>query len=122
MQYVQGHTNCSELYASVIGVPALGVDPIETWTVKPQYDGSSFKSDFDTPDSIHAAFLSASPIYPIPTIGPPASTWITCDIRKAIPEARVLLYDHGELDGNDTLKILSLRLLKCLREQRKRDV
>ena len=45
--------------------------------------------------------------------------WLTNELRKAIPQARVLLYYHGNLKEGDTLEILAERLLGKLGQARK---
>ncbi|KAL2834205.1 hypothetical protein BDW59DRAFT_137501 [Aspergillus cavernicola] len=46
------------------------------------------------------------------------SPWLTTELPKLIPNARVLLLDHGELNADDTLDSLATRLLKSLQEAR----
>ena len=50
--------------------------------------------------------------------------WITRGIRnrKDFKHARVLLYDHGELDDEDTLKLLAKKLLDNIQELRRIEV
>ena len=43
--------------------------------------------------------------------------WLTNDLRQRIPQARVLLYDHGTLSEGDTLQRLALRFLEALRKK-----
>ncbi|KAL4924484.1 uncharacterized protein BDV17DRAFT_300974 [Aspergillus undulatus] len=47
------------------------------------------------------------------------SPWVTTELPRFIPNARVLLMDHGELDAEDTLESLGTRLLNNLQEARK---
>ena len=91
-------------YCSIIGIAAIGANPIGTWEAKPQHTfGSSFAIDhvdeYNTP------------------------IWITRDVRKSIPKARVLLYGgHGETGAKDRLKELALKLLECIHALRRHDV
>ena len=48
--------------------------------------------------------------------------WLTNELRKDIPQARVLLYDHGSLKEEDTLEILAERLLRKLDHARKSEL
>ena len=50
--------------------------------------------------------------------------WITRGIRnrKDLQKARVLLYDHGYPDEEDTLKKLATRLLQNIHELRRIEV
>lgn len=45
--------------------------------------------------------------------------WLTNELRKDIPQARVLLYDHGNLKEEDSIEILAKRLLRKLDQERK---
>lgn len=45
--------------------------------------------------------------------------WLTNELRRKIPQARVLLYDHGSLKEEDTLEVLAERLLRKLDQARK---
>ena len=45
--------------------------------------------------------------------------WLTKELREKIPQARVILYDHGTLKEGDTLSILAERLLRKLCQLRK---
>ena len=45
--------------------------------------------------------------------------WLTDELRERIPQARVLLYDHGSLKEEDTLEVLAERLLTKLEQARK---
>ncbi|KAL6234165.1 hypothetical protein BDW75DRAFT_241365 [Aspergillus navahoensis] len=47
------------------------------------------------------------------------SPWLTTELRRFIPNARVLLLDHGGLGAADTLDLLATRLLNKLQEARK---
>ncbi|KAL4959095.1 uncharacterized protein BDV14DRAFT_185396 [Aspergillus stella-maris] len=47
------------------------------------------------------------------------SPWLTTELPRFIPNARVLLMDHGELEADDTLESLATRLLNNLQEARK---
>ncbi|KAL4812338.1 hypothetical protein BDW67DRAFT_193709 [Aspergillus spinulosporus] len=47
------------------------------------------------------------------------SPWLTTELRRYIPNARVLLLDHGELGAEDTLDLLATRLLNKFQEARK---
>ncbi|KAI9370895.1 hypothetical protein BJX61DRAFT_548671 [Aspergillus egyptiacus] len=47
------------------------------------------------------------------------SPWLTAELPKFIPNARVLLIDHGELSASDTIDSLAERLLNKLQEARK---
>ncbi|KAL2872542.1 uncharacterized protein BJX67DRAFT_11888 [Aspergillus lucknowensis] len=53
------------------------------------------------------------------TCGSAEAPWLTTEIPRLIPNARVLLLDHGELNANDTLDSLATRLLNRLQETRK---
>ncbi|KKK20761.1 hypothetical protein AOCH_002269 [Aspergillus ochraceoroseus] len=44
--------------------------------------------------------------------------WLTTDLPKLIPNARILLLDHGELDANDDLDSLATKLLNKLQQKR----
>ncbi|KAL4785477.1 hypothetical protein BJX76DRAFT_324360 [Aspergillus varians] len=46
------------------------------------------------------------------------SPWLTAELPRFIPNGRVLLLDHGELDVDDTLDSLATRLLNKLQEIR----
>lgn len=48
--------------------------------------------------------------------------WLISELRRKIPEARVLLYDHGYMKDKDTLEILANRLLKKLSDARTSDL
>ncbi|KAL4777638.1 hypothetical protein BDW60DRAFT_7183 [Aspergillus nidulans var. acristatus] len=50
------------------------------------------------------------------------SPWLTTELRRFIPNARVLLLDHGELGAEDTLDLLATGLLNKLQEARKSTV
>ncbi|KAL8829774.1 MAG: hypothetical protein Q9191_001822 [Dirinaria sp. TL-2023a] len=45
--------------------------------------------------------------------------WLTNDLRKKVPQARILLYHHGELEEGTTIQTLADRLLENLRQARK---
>ncbi|KAL4867446.1 hypothetical protein BDV12DRAFT_186728 [Aspergillus spectabilis] len=45
--------------------------------------------------------------------------WLTTELPRFIPNARVLLLDHGALEADDTLDSLATRLLNRLQEARK---
>ncbi|KAL4917162.1 hypothetical protein BDW62DRAFT_184271 [Aspergillus aurantiobrunneus] len=47
------------------------------------------------------------------------SPWLTAELPRFIPNARVLLFDHGQLEPDDTLDSLAKRLLNKLQETRK---
>ncbi|KAL4910309.1 hypothetical protein BDW74DRAFT_173767 [Aspergillus multicolor] len=47
------------------------------------------------------------------------SPWLTAELPRFIPNARVLLIDHGQLDAEDTLDTLATRLINQLQEARK---
>ncbi|KAL4944556.1 hypothetical protein BDV06DRAFT_232969 [Aspergillus oleicola] len=47
------------------------------------------------------------------------SPWLTTELPRFIPNARVLLMDHGDLEADDTLDSLATRLLNNLQEARK---
>jgi len=86
---------------SIIGVPAIGANPIQTWRASRRHTrGSEFiGEDWNTP------------------------LWIVRDIRKAIPKARVLLYeDHKRASEGERLRDLAQRLLRCLHALRNHDV
>lgn len=48
--------------------------------------------------------------------------WLISEVLKRIPNARVLLYDHGKPSAHDDLDSLAHRLLNRLHEERLRDV
>ncbi|MCJ1244358.1 hypothetical protein MMC30_001556 [Trapelia coarctata] len=84
----------------IIGVPAIGAHPIETWRAGRRHTrGSGFVAeDWSTP------------------------LWIVSDIRRAIPKARVLLYDgHKQASEGERLKDLGQRLLRCIHALRNHD-
>lgn len=45
--------------------------------------------------------------------------WLTSELRRKVPQARVLLYDHGNMKDGDTLETLAYRLLRKLSQARK---
>ena len=45
--------------------------------------------------------------------------WLTKELRETIPQARVILYDHGSLKEGDTLSVLAERLLEKICQSRK---
>ncbi|KAL5003351.1 hypothetical protein BDV10DRAFT_44374 [Aspergillus recurvatus] len=53
------------------------------------------------------------------TGGDTQSPWLTTELRRFIPNARVLLLEHGELGAAETLDLLATRLLNKLQEARK---
>jgi hypothetical protein len=52
------------------------------------------------------------------TLEPPNPPWVTADLRKSIPNARVLVYNHGQPEEGVTLKSLALKLLDKLCSER----
>lgn len=49
------------------------------------------------------------------------SSWLETELRQHIPQARVLLYNYGDL-RDDTIDTLGERLLNQLRTERKHEV
>ena len=87
--------------SSIIGVPAIGADPVETWRSSRRHTrGSEFVADDWN-----------------------APLWILRDVRRAVPKARVLLYDgHKQASEGDRLKSLAQTLLRCISALRNHDV
>ncbi|KAI9782817.1 MAG: hypothetical protein M1839_004568 [Geoglossum umbratile] len=110
----------------IIGIPAVGADPRETWTANlPDTSEveTNAEGDCDAGDA-QGAFSPASPVQtetsrPSTRSYPPI--WIVHDVRTAIPKARVILYDHGDPEEGVTLKHLAEGLLRCLRQLREPD-
>ena len=115
----QGRANLSESYVSVIGIPAVGADPIATWTANPHNANGAEPNteDGDAQGDFPSASLMQTETSRSSTRSHPP-IWIIHDIRTVIPTARVILYDHGEPEEGVTLKGLAGGLLRCLHELR----
>ncbi|PWY68656.1 hypothetical protein BO70DRAFT_374330 [Aspergillus heteromorphus CBS 117.55] len=50
--------------------------------------------------------------------GDSQTPWLTSELTRVVPNARVLLFDHGHLDPQDDLESLAHRLLKWLIQER----
>jgi hypothetical protein len=115
----------------VIGVPAIGGHPENTWVSKAVFTHSEFGSisrsntvmEMLKNIPVPPAYSVTSPILSSPTKSPRLErtepAWITRGVRTGNNEARVLLYDHGEPEEGDTLKILAVRLLKNIENLRR---
>ena len=118
---------------SIIGVPAIGGHPEKTWTPRPVYSQDALSAP-ERPSAIGLELLRMAPVSPAFSVSPAMRThttragldkqepaWITRGIRnrKDLQHARVLLYDHGYPEENDTLKILANRLLEKIEELRR---
>ena len=120
---------------SIIGVAAIGSDPEMTWTPRALYTQDELGAQ-PRPSQVQLAFMGMSPLSPAYSSPPARATirnmsmektepaWITRGIRnrKDFKHARILLYDHGELDDEDTLKLLANRLLHNIQELRRIEV
>jgi hypothetical protein len=121
---------------SIIGVPAIGGDPEKTWTPSPVYSQDELNAAHHRPSEIEMAFMRMTPVSPAystsarspdvlnTTVDKVAPAWITRGIRnrKEFGKARVLLYDHGYPEEEDTLKKLATRLLHNIHELRRIEV
>ncbi|MCJ1386387.1 hypothetical protein MMC17_009513 [Xylographa soralifera] len=86
----------------IIGVAAVGADAKNSWVNNPRYSkGTDFETATQVPDS---------------------GLWITRNIRKDIPEARVLLYDgHAIPQEGENLRAFAIKLRRSLHELRTHD-
>ncbi len=91
--------------SSVIAVSAVGAHPENTWKAVPQDEDNGDTTDGEEPSPLES--------------GP---SWITEALRKKIPYARVLIYNHGRPNKNDDLDSLAARLLEHVRVERLGDV
>lgn len=114
---------------SFVIVSGIGAHPIDTWRARksprqnrPVIEPS--KEQAPTPTSRElwkaAVILSARGASQIMnrTLEPPNPPWVTADLRKSIPNARVLVYNHGQPEEGVTLKSLALKLLDKLCSER----
>ncbi|KAI9774094.1 MAG: hypothetical protein M1840_005187 [Geoglossum simile] len=112
-----------QIQVDIIGIPAVGADPIGTWTADPQDTDAAEQSTEDYRNAGDAPEL-VLPAGPVETgAGKPSTRsspniWIIHDIRTSIPNARVILYDHGEPEEGVTLKRLAEAFLGCLHKLR----
>lgn len=101
---VEFSTLCLTTFHSIIGIAAIGADSTTTWEAKTRYTHGSQSNKAIT-------FEVKSHL------------WITRDIRRKIPSARILLYDgHEELQSGDRLLSLARKYLKCHHELREHEV
>jgi hypothetical protein len=109
--------------SSIIGVPAIGGNPQKTWTPSPVYSQDELNTHH-RPSDFQKAILGMTPFSPAysssaqsphsfnATVDKVEPAWITRGIRNRNQKARVLLYDHGYPQDDDTLKKLANKLLE----------
>ena len=128
--------------SSIIAVPAIGAHPKETWT--PRYLQGPHEPTIRRTEPLSTASLptalkeckgqgfapesTATEVSQKPSPSPQEldektsgishRPWLTNGLRERIPQARVLLYDHGRLDEGDTLDVLAGRLLEQICQAR----
>ncbi|MCJ1437772.1 hypothetical protein MMC27_007159 [Xylographa pallens] len=87
----------------IIGVAAVGADAKNSWVNNRRFTkGTDFETTTQAPDS---------------------DLWITRNIRKDIPEARVLLYEgHAIPQEGENLRAFAIKFLKSLHDLRSHDV
>ena len=125
--------------SSIVAVPAIGADPVRTWVpyllqrprerTRPLLTATLPTIPKQAPQqalSPKSPPMEKTEKYPhdpqdVDEDGRDTShgPWLTKELREKIPQARVILYNHGSLKEGDTLSILAERLLRKLCESRK---
>ncbi|KAL9107404.1 MAG: hypothetical protein Q9227_007688 [Pyrenula ochraceoflavens] len=133
-------------FLSIVAVPAIGADPQQTWTARPDLESRrSSRPHYRAVSKTHSATLIplASSLAPAvqeaipqpsmpslrydpasapleaprgPRDGPILLDWPTHELRLKIGNARVLLYDHGKAAESDSVYDVARKLLNKLSE------
>ena len=119
----------------MVAIPAIGADPRTTWmpygllhpeptkSQEPASPAPFWSNILHRPRSVRTEPPVEQPGSMHETKDDERNTfrgpWLTNELRKEIPQARVLLYDHGSLKEEDNLGVLAERLLRKLGHARK---